>query len=94
LFRIAAALVLGAKDFFSFDAREPKTTASEGLRVTAAIAGVLAQESRTKEQILQKLGDQAYPVPPHPRQAANAVLYSNKCFRREGKLFSLVQKTE
>jgi hypothetical protein len=60
--------------------------------LTAAIADILAQGPQTKEQILQKLHDRGFPLPAHPRPALNAVLYSNNRFRREGKLFSLVQK--
>ena len=60
--------------------------------LTAAIAGVLAPGPQSKEQILQKLIEQSFPLPANPRPAVNAVLYSNKRFRREGKLFSLVEK--
>jgi hypothetical protein len=70
----------------------PPHSASQRTGLTAAVADALAQGPLAKEQILEKLRGQGFPLPSNPRRAVDPVLYNKKRCRREGKLFSLVLK--
>ena len=64
----------------------PKPSQRTGL--DTAVAVVLAFGPLTKEQILEKLRAQAFPLPENPHIALNGVIYTRR-FRRDGKLFSV-----
>jgi len=68
----------------------PKPRQHTGLG--AAVAVVLSFGPLTKEQILEKLREQAFPLPENPRIALDTVIYTTR-FRRDGDLFSVAPKS-
>jgi hypothetical protein len=60
--------------------------------LSAAVSAVLAGGPRTKEQILEALRAQGFPLPENGLIPLNAIMYTPR-YRHEGKLFSLAVKT-
>jgi hypothetical protein len=71
----------------------PAPASGQRTGLTAAVVAVLAQGPRTKEQVVQALLAQGFPLPANPRSALDPILYNRKRFQREGKLFRLLPKT-